>query len=65
MRWQVEGDERFDVLLTGFRSIVDAATAARPLAAEGWTVQIVVVPGGDPTPSSIHARPSEPPTPPF
>jgi hypothetical protein len=65
LRWEAEGEERFDVLLTGFRSIADAGAASKPLAAEGWLPQIVVVPGADPEPSSIHARPGQPPTSPF
>jgi hypothetical protein len=63
--WRAWDDERHDVLLTGFSSVVEAAEAARPLAAEGWAAQIVVVPGAEPQPWYLHARPNEPPTAPF
>ncbi len=63
--WDSDGIRHFDVLLTGFRSIAEAAAATGALAAEGWAPQIVVVPDAEPDSSALHARPSEPPTSPF
>jgi general secretion pathway protein D len=41
--WEFRGAPRFDVYLTGFRSLSDASAAAMPLLDEGWVPQVVVV----------------------
>ncbi len=59
VRWEFDGVESFDVYLTRFRSIAEAGEAAAPLAVEGWTPQLVVVPQADPDSSALHLRPLE------
>jgi general secretion pathway protein D len=58
--WEYAGLEHFDVYLTRFGSIAAAGEAAGPLAVEGWSPQIVVVPGAEPGSSTLHMRPPEP-----
>lgn len=44
VRWEFDGEPRFDVYLGGFATIHEAAAAADPLLADGWKPDLVVLP---------------------
>jgi general secretion pathway protein D len=44
--WELDGEPRYDVYLTGFASLAEAAAAAVPVQAAGWTPELAVVPRG-------------------
>ncbi len=45
--WEQAGEPRYDVYLTGFASLAEAAAAVAPVQAAGWTPDLVVIPRPD------------------
>ncbi len=62
--WFFSGRERYDVVLTGFQSLSEAAAASHPLALQGFTPQIVVAAGrlSDSLDRRVEASARVPPT---
>jgi len=66
LEWSLDGAPRYDVYLTGFESLPEAASAAAGLVDEGFGPELVPVRGAEPEPSSFHEPgASVPPTSPF
>jgi general secretion pathway protein D len=43
--WELGGQPRFDVFVTGFAEFADACAVARQLARDGWLPEVVALPG--------------------
>ncbi len=41
MAWEWEGEERFDVVLTGYRDLVAASSAVVSLEEAGWFPEVI------------------------